>query len=81
MPRRRRDEGLVLGTDFITDVLLVAIRVDAPITLVPGVLATDVALRTICEAVTKERARGLSWRRTNFKPSTAQRSRRGPRGA
>jgi ATP-dependent helicase YprA (DUF1998 family) len=46
-------KGLVLGTDFITDVLLVAIRVDAPITLLPGVLATDVALRTICEAVTK----------------------------
>ena len=45
--------GLVLGTDFITDVLLVAIRVDAPITLIPGMLATDVALRTICEAVTK----------------------------
>ena len=45
-------KGLVLGTDFITDVLLVAIRVDAPITLMPGVLATDVALRTICEAVT-----------------------------
>ncbi|HNP15639.1 MAG TPA: DUF1998 domain-containing protein, partial [Terrimesophilobacter sp.] len=46
-------KGLVLGTDFITDVLLVAIRVDAPITLMPGMLATDVALRTICEAVTK----------------------------
>jgi hypothetical protein len=45
--------GLVLGTDFITDVLLVAIRVDAPVTLLPGVLATDVALRTICEAITK----------------------------
>jgi hypothetical protein len=45
--------GLVLGTDFITDVLLVAIRVAPPLTLVPGVLATDVALRTICEAVTK----------------------------
>jgi hypothetical protein len=46
-------KGLVLGTDFITDVLLVAIRVDAPLTLVPGVLATDVALRTISEALTK----------------------------
>ncbi len=46
-------KGLVLGTDFITDVLLAAIRVDAPITLIPGVLATDVALRTICEAATK----------------------------
>ncbi len=46
-------KGLVLGTDFITDVLLVSIRVDAPIVLTPGVLATDVALRTVCEAVTK----------------------------
>ena len=46
-------KGLVLGTDFITDVLLVALRADAPITLIPGVLATDVALRTICEAMTK----------------------------
>jgi hypothetical protein len=46
-------KGLVLGTDFITDVLLVSIHVDAPIVLIPGVLATDVALRTICEAVTK----------------------------
>jgi len=45
-------KGLVLGTDFITDVLLVSIRVDAPVTLIPGVLATDVALRSICEAVT-----------------------------
>lgn len=46
-------KGLVLGTDFITDVLLVAIRVEAPLTLVPAVLATDVALRTISEALTK----------------------------
>ena len=46
-------KGLVLGTDFITDVLLVSLRVDAPLTLIPGLLATDVALRTLCEAVTK----------------------------
>jgi ATP-dependent helicase YprA (DUF1998 family) len=46
-------KGLVLGTDFITDVLLVSVRVDAPITLTPGMLATDVALRTLCEALTK----------------------------
>lgn len=52
-PRGGATKGLVLGTDFITDVLLVALRADAPITLIPGVLATDVALRTICEAVTK----------------------------
>jgi len=44
--------GLVLGTDFISDVLLISIRVTTPITLLPGVLATDVALRTISEALT-----------------------------
>jgi hypothetical protein len=43
----------VLGTDFITDVLVVSIRVDAPIALTPGMLATDVALRTVCEALSK----------------------------
>ena len=45
--------GLVLGTDFITDVLLVSISPVPPQTLVPGLLATDVALRTLCEALTK----------------------------
>jgi ATP-dependent helicase YprA (DUF1998 family) len=45
--------GLVLGTDFISDVLLISIRVRAPLTLQPGLLATDVALRTISEALTK----------------------------
>jgi hypothetical protein len=46
-------KGLVLGTDFITDVLLVSIGVESPITLRPNLLATDVALRTICEALTR----------------------------
>ena len=45
--------GLVLGTDFITDVLLVSLSPTPPQTLVPGVLATDVTLRTLCEALTK----------------------------
>lgn len=44
--------GLVLGTDFISDVLLVSLRVEAPLTLRPGYLATDVALRTLSEALT-----------------------------
>ena len=44
--------GLVLGTDFISDVLLIRLAVAAPITLRPGALATDVALRTLAEAVT-----------------------------
>ena len=46
-------KGLVLGTDFISDVLLVSIRVTPPLTLRPNVLSTDVALRTISEALTK----------------------------
>ena len=50
---RRVTNGLVLGTDFISDVLLISMRVDPPLTLAPEVLATDVALRTICEAITK----------------------------
>jgi ATP-dependent helicase YprA (DUF1998 family) len=45
--------GMVLGTDFISDVLLISLSVDAPLTLLPGLLATDVALRTISEALTK----------------------------
>ena len=43
---------LTLGTDFITDVLLVSLRVDPPLTLLPGLLATDVALRTLSDALT-----------------------------
>lgn len=44
--------GLVLGTDFISDVLLVSLRVDEPLMLRPGFLATEVALRTLSEAIT-----------------------------
>ncbi|RJX20735.1 MAG: DEAD/DEAH box helicase [Desulforudis sp.] len=46
-------KGIVLGTDFISDVLLVSISVKPPLTLTPSLLATDVALRTISEALTK----------------------------
>jgi ATP-dependent helicase YprA (DUF1998 family) len=44
--------GVVLGTDFISDVLLISVRVEEPLVLLPGYLATDVALRTTCEALT-----------------------------
>ncbi|WP_433117962.1 DEAD/DEAH box helicase [Micromonospora sp. CA-246542] len=44
--------GLVLGTDFISDVLLVRLQVKQPITLRPELLSTQVALRTIAEALT-----------------------------
>jgi hypothetical protein len=46
-------KGLVLGTDFISDVLLISISASPPLTLMPSLLATDVALRTISEALTK----------------------------
>ncbi|WP_218139322.1 DEAD/DEAH box helicase [Propionibacterium cyclohexanicum] len=44
--------GLVLGTDFISDVLLVRLKVENPITLRPELLSTQVALRTVAEALT-----------------------------
>lgn len=44
--------GLVLGTKFISDVLLVSVTVEPPLTLRPGFVATEVALRTLCEAIT-----------------------------
>lgn len=44
--------GLVLGTEFVSDVLLIALQTDSPVSLTPGELATDVALRTCAEALT-----------------------------
>jgi Lhr-like helicase len=44
--------GVVLGTDFITDILLISITLKSPLNLRPGLLATDVVLRTISEALT-----------------------------
>jgi len=46
-------KGIVLGTDFISDVLLVSINVHPPLTLVPSLLPTDAALRSVSEALTK----------------------------
>lgn len=46
-------KGMVLGTDFISDVLLISLRVTPPLTLQPGLLATDVVLRTLCEALNR----------------------------
>jgi len=44
--------SLVLGTDFISDVLLISIRVESPLTLRPEYESTRVALRTLSEALT-----------------------------
>ncbi|MGA4879394.1 DEAD/DEAH box helicase [Streptomyces lydicamycinicus] len=58
-PGSRSTRGLVLGTDFISDVLLVRLKVDSPITLKPDYLSTHIALRTIAEALTIAATRKL----------------------
>ena len=50
---------LVLGTDFITDIALFSVRVAAPIKLKPGRYVTDVAMRTLSEALAKAACRLL----------------------
>ena len=44
-------QGMVLGTDFITDILLISLVVSDPLTLRPGTHAADVGLRTLAEAL------------------------------
>lgn len=52
-PGGKTARGIVLGTDFMTDVLLISLSVESPLTLKPALLATDVALRTLSEALSK----------------------------
>jgi ATP-dependent helicase YprA (DUF1998 family) len=58
-PGSASTRGLVLGTDFISDVLLVRMRVVPPTTLHPPLLSTHVALRTVAEALTIAATRRL----------------------
>jgi len=51
-PGGRASRGLVLGTDFISDVLLIRMTVSDPVTLRPSYLSSQVALRTVAEALT-----------------------------
>lgn len=44
---------IVLGTDFITDIALFSLQVAPPLQLKPGHYPTDVALRTVSEALAK----------------------------
>lgn len=44
---------IVLGTDFITDIALFSMEVQEPLRLKPGHYPTDVALRTVSEALAK----------------------------
>lgn len=45
--------GLVLGAEFLSDILLISLKVSSPLSLQPGMLSTEVALRTLCEAVAR----------------------------
>ena len=49
----RLSRDVVLGTDFITDIALFSIRIESPLKLKPGISSTDVALRTVSEALVK----------------------------
>ncbi len=49
----RISKKIVLGTDFITDIALFSMRVAAPLKLRPGYDPTNVALRTVSEALAK----------------------------
>ncbi|KMP10707.1 DEAD/DEAH box helicase [Candidatus Nitromaritima sp. SCGC AAA799-C22] len=49
----RASRGIILGTDFITDVLLISLKVIPPLNLRPGYYSTNVALRTLSEALAK----------------------------
>ena len=73
--------GLVLGTDFISDVLLVSISVERPLTLLPGLLPTNVALRTISEALTVAACRLLELDpnelQAEYRPALTEAGRRG----
>lgn len=49
----RVSRGIVLGTQFISDILLLSFQLDPTqgVRLPPGSLGTEVALRTVCEAL------------------------------
>lgn len=76
-PGNRSTRGLVLGTDFESDVLLVRLTVKPPLTLRPELLPTQVALRTIAEALTTAATDRLEIEATEiqaeFRPALSQR--------
>lgn len=51
--RGRAVEHVVLGAKFVTDIALFSLRVDAPMNLMPGAYASNVALRTVSEALAR----------------------------
>jgi hypothetical protein len=65
-PGSASTRGMVLGTDFISDVLLISMRVEPPLTLQPSLRASDVALRTLSEALTIAATRALEIERAEI---------------
>jgi hypothetical protein len=55
----RVSREVCLGTDYITDILLLQLSVEDPVELKPGVLATEISLRTLSEALTSASSRVL----------------------
>ena len=74
-------DGLVLGTDFFADILLVSLEVDAPVNLQARFLATKVALRTIADSLSLAGARMLDIDPTElqaeFRPAQSSKGRAG----
>lgn len=72
---------MVLGTSFITDILLVSLRIDDPLSLIPGLASTTVALRTVCEALTRAATDLLKVEQgelqADFRPALTENGRRG----
>ena len=68
--------GIVLGTEFITDVLLLSISAPEPLSLKPGVRSTNVALRTVAEALTSSACELLALEHTElqaeYRPALSQ---------
>lgn len=54
-----RTRNLILGTKFETDVLLVSLLVEPPVTLQPNILGSQIALRTVADALTLAAVRRL----------------------
>jgi hypothetical protein len=72
---------IVLGTDFITDIALIAMEVAPPLRLKPGQYPTEVALRTISEAIAKAGSQMLEIEpgelMAEYRPSLTQEGREG----
>lgn len=68
--------GIVLGTEFITDVLLLSVSSPEPLSLKPGHLSTEIAMRTVSEALVSSACELLdleySELQADFRPSLSE---------